>query len=134
MPITGNFSGTFDHKDPVRSTEFMSSDLSVRDHECDLPRIRWHSGRQHSSAAVCAELCLVLFCLITQAQLAADSHIFTGSRPGMQADSVQNRPPNIQESVNQPATIPQKSSSHVPTIAMSPLSQSESLICSFLYN
>ena len=48
--------------------------------------------------------------------------------PGTQADSVQNRPPNIQESINQSATVPQESSSHVPTIALSPRSQSESLI------
>ena len=40
---------------------------------------------------------------------------------------------NVQESVNKPATIPQKSSSsHVPTFAMSPLSLSESSIYSFL--
>ena len=81
------------------------------------------------SCSVHRTLCLALFCLITQAQPAVDSYMFTA--PGTQADSVQNCPPNMQEFVNQSATIPQESSSHVglPTIASSPLSQSESLIC-----
>ena len=81
-----------------------------------------------TSCSVYWTLCLMLFCLITQAQPAADSHIFTVA-PGTQVDSVQNHPPNIQEFFNQPATILQKYSSHVPTIALSPLSQSKNLFC-----
>ena len=41
----------------------------------------WHSGRQHSQASVLHKiLCLASFYLTTQAQLAADSHIFIGRR------------------------------------------------------
>ena len=70
---------------------------------------------------------LAIFC--ASPRLSQQQALTTSLAPGMQADSVQNCPLNTQESVNKPATIPQTSSSHVPTIALSPLSQSESLIC-----
>jgi len=79
------------------------------------------------SCSVHRTLCLVLLCLI---RLSQQQTLTSSLAPGTQADSVQNRPPNIQEFVTQPATIPQKSSSYVPTIVLSPLSHSKSLIYS----
>jgi len=74
---------------------------------------------------------LAIFC--ASPRLSQQQALTTSLAPGMQADSVQNCPLNTQESVNKPATIPQTSSSHVPTIALSPLSQSKSSIYSSLF-
>jgi len=83
-------------------------------------------------AAVCTEL-IVSRCSASSPRPSQQQTLTSSLAPGMPAFSVQNRHPNIQELVNQPATIPQKSSSHVSTIALSPLSQSKSLTYSFLY-
>ena len=81
---------------------------------------------------MCTEL-LVSRCSASSPRLNQQQTHTSSLAPGRptQADSVQNCPLNVQESVNTPATIPQKSSSHVPTFAMSPLSQSESSINKF---
>ena len=90
------------------------------------------AGNIHKLHAVCTEL-LVSRCSASSPRLSQQQTLTSSLASGTQADSVQNCPPNIQESVNQPATIPQKSSSHVTTIAMSPLSQSKSSVYSFLH-
>jgi len=77
--------------------------------------------------AHCTEL-LVSRCSASSPRLSQQQTLTSSMASGTQVDSVQNRPPNIQESINQSATVPQESSSHVPTIALSPRSQSESLI------
>jgi len=74
------------------------------------------AGNIHKLHAACTEL-LVSRRSASSPRLSQQQTLTSSLAPGTQADSVQNCPLNIQESVNKPDTIPQKSSSHVPTFA-----------------